>query len=140
MVDRTPQNQSTHPMLPVIGTLRQRKGKSLSAEEAVRVIRDGDTLATEVFGGAGFAGEVAIELERRFLTTGGPKDLTLVYAAAIGDGKTRGANQLAHEGLLRKVIYGHIVLAPKLQELIRENKSLAYNFPQGGIAHQEKKK
>ena len=77
-------------MLPVMGALRQHKGKSLSAEEAVRVIRDGDTLATEGFRGAGFPGEVAIELERRFLTRGGPKDLTLVYAAGIGDGKTRG--------------------------------------------------
>ena len=123
-----------------MGALRQHKGKSLLSGEAVRVIRDGETVATEGFRGAGFPGEVAIELERRFLTRGGPKDLTLVYAAGIGDGKTRGANHLAHEGLLRKVVYGHIVLAPELQELIRENKNLAYNFPQGVIAHQEKKK
>ncbi len=135
MAETAPGNEAAHPMLPGIKALRQHKGKILSAEEAIRIIRDGDTVAMEGFLGAGFAEEVAIELERRFLTTGNPKDLTLVYAAGIGDGKTRGVNHLAHEGLLKKVICGHIGMAPKLQELIRSNKILAYNFPQGVIAH-----
>ena len=36
---------------------------------------------------------------------------------------------------MRRVIGGHIGLAPKLQELIRNEKILAYNFPQGVVTH-----
>ncbi len=38
-------------------------GKIVSAEEAVRLIRDGDTIATGGFVGIGFAEEIAVALE-----------------------------------------------------------------------------
>jgi propionate CoA-transferase len=38
-------------------------GKIVSAEEAVRLIRDGDTIATGSFVGIGFAEEIAVALE-----------------------------------------------------------------------------
>ena len=116
-------------------SLRHKKGKIVTAEEAVSIIRDGDVVATGGFVGAGFAEEIAVQLEDHFLRTGAPGDLTLIYAAGQGDGKTKGLNHLAHEGLVRRVIGGHIGLAPKLQELIRNNKVLAYNFPQGVVSH-----
>jgi len=124
-----------HPLFATVPALRLKKGKILTPEEAVRIIRDGDTVATEGFVGAGFAEEIAIQLEEHFLKTGSPRNLTLVYAAGQGDGKSKGLNHLAHEGLVRRVIGGHIGLAPKLQELIRANKILAYNFPQGVVTH-----
>lgn len=135
MSQMPPEPTLTHPMLSPVQAIKLKKGKILTPEEAVRIIRDGDTVATGGFVGAGFAEEIAIQLEQRFLTTGAPKDLTLVYAAGQGDGKTKGLNRLAHEGLVKRVIGGHIGLAPKLQELIRTNKVLAYNFPQGVITH-----
>ena len=38
-------------------------GKIVSAEEAVRLIHDGDTIATGGFVGIGFAEEIAVALE-----------------------------------------------------------------------------
>ena len=124
-----------HPVLSQLLSQRVKKGKLVSAEEAVRIIRDGDTVATGGFVGAGFAEEVAVQLEAYFLKTGNPKNLTLLYAAGQGDGKDKGLNHFGHEGLLRRVIGGHIGLAPKLQKLIRENKIFGYNFPQGVVSH-----
>ena len=109
--------------------------KVVSVEEAIQAIRDGDTVATGGFCGAGFAEEIAVALESHYLKTGRPRDLTLLYAAGQGDRADRGLNHLAHEGLIRKVIGGHWALIPKMQKLALEDKIFAYNLPQGVISH-----
>jgi len=76
---------SGHPLLSSLPLKRATKGKIVSAEEAVRVIRDGDTVATGGFVGIGFAEEMAVKLEEYFLETGRPRGLTLIYAAGQGD-------------------------------------------------------
>ena len=42
-------------------------GKIVTAREAVQLVRDGDTIATSGFVGIGFAENIAVALEARFL-------------------------------------------------------------------------
>ncbi len=130
-----PLQNGDHPMLSQLTPDRAKKGKIVTGEEAIRLIRDGDTLATGGFVGIGFPEGLAVELEEYYLKTGKPKNLTLIYAAGQGDGVSKGLNHLGHEGLVAKVIGGHWGLVPKLQKLSFENKIKAYNLPQGVISH-----
>src|SRR5262252_5926359 len=109
------------------------KNKIVSAADAVAIIRDGDTLACSGFVGSGTPAELIRALERRFAETATPKQLTLVFAAAPGDGKEEGLNRLARPGLVKRAIGGHWGLVPKLARMAVEGEIEAYNLPLGTL-------
>jgi propionate CoA-transferase len=116
------------------------KGKSMrkkvvSAAEAIAILHDGDTLCCSGFGSNGVPVELINALEKRFVETGSPKNLTLLFGGGPGDGAEGGVNHLAHEGMLKRVIGGHYGLLPKIGKLALEGKVEAYNLPLGVIAH-----
>jgi len=111
-----------------------RTTRFMSADAAAALIKDGDTVAISGNGAGMISAEaVFAALERRFLETGRPRDLTLVHSLGLGDRGELGANRFGHEGMLRKVIAGHFTWSPKVQQLIREEKIEAYCFPAGVI-------
>lgn len=106
--------------------------KFCTTKEAANMIPDGAYIGTVGFLLTGAAEEILLEMEKRFLETGSPKNLSLMWASGVGDGGTvRGINHLCHEGLLKKAVGGHYGLIPKIAKLINENKIETYNFPQG---------
>ncbi len=110
--------------------------KFVSAEEAITLIDDRDTIGL-IGGGGGLVEATCLfsALEKRFLDTGHPRDLSIIHALGIGDGKTKGLNCFAHEGMVRRVIGGHWVWSPRMQELARDEKIEAYVLP-GGVTMQ----
>jgi len=109
--------------------------KIIPVEDAVSLVQDGDVLAVAGYGTNGVPEKLLAGLQARFLDEDGPRNLTLMFAGGIGDGKDRGLNRLGHEGLLKRVIGGHYGLIPAIEKLARENRIEAYNFPEGIITH-----
>jgi len=118
-------------------------GKIVTAREAVRLIRNSDTVAIGGFGGIGIAEEVVHELGAIYKASdadtanfGKPSNLTLFFGVGQGNPLNgRGLNRLAEPGLVRRVIGGHFNFIPAIQQLIVGNQIEGYNLPLGPIIH-----
>src|SRR5882672_12847008 len=118
-------------------------GKIVTAREAVRLIRTGDTVATGGFGGIGFAEEVIHELGEIYKASdeetgnfGKPTDLTLFFTVGQGNPfKGSGLSRLAQPGLVKRVIGAHFNFVPGIQQLIVGNQIEGYNLPLGPLTH-----
>ncbi|MFZ4288510.1 acyl CoA:acetate/3-ketoacid CoA transferase [Variovorax sp. HJSM1_2] len=110
--------------------------KFMTAADAVALILDNDTVAL-MGGGGGLmeASHLFEAVQARYLSTQSPKRLTVVHALGIGDKKSKGMNCFAHEGLVKRVIGGHWVWSPAMQQLAEQEKIEAYILP-GGVSSQ----
>ena len=109
--------------------------RSITPEDAANLIMDGDTLVVGGNGGTGVPESILEAIEKRFLDTNQPKDLTLVHMTGVGALTYGGTNHLAHKGLIKRVIGGNFGLQlPFMKELIVSNAVEAYNYPQGVLS------
>jgi propionate CoA-transferase len=106
----------------------------LSAEEAVKIVKDGDTVTSSGFVGSAIPEALIGALERRFLETGSPQDLTYFYCGSQGNRDGRGGDHMAHKGLTKRAIAGHYQTAPALGAAILNNEIEGYNLPQGVLS------
>lgn len=109
--------------------------KVITAEQAAVLVQDRWTVASAGFVGAGHAEAVTEALERRFLQSGLPRDLTLVYSAGQGDRGARGVNHFGNAGMTASIVGGHWRSATRLADLAMAEQCEGYNLPQGVLTH-----
>jgi propionate CoA-transferase len=76
---------------------------------------------------------VSSAIERQFLGTGHPRNLTLLQPCGFGDDGDAGASHFAHEGLVRRVVSPGWGDSPRMAALALANRVEAYCFPQGVV-------
>jgi propionate CoA-transferase len=109
--------------------------KVIKSSEICSLIKDGDMVFYPGITLGGFAEESVIEIEKSFLATGHPRDLTVYWQSGVGNRGDRGFAHMAYEGLLKRGVGGHLKgCGPAVERLAGENKAEIYNFPQGVMA------
>lgn len=108
--------------------------KFVTPQQMIQGISDGSTVATVGMTLISASETILKEIERSFLETGHPQNLTLVHSAGQSDRK-RGIQHFAHEGLVTKLIGSHWGLQPRWMDMIANNKVKCYCLPQGQVTH-----
>lgn len=98
-----------------------KKPKVITAGEAVGWIRNGSTLCTIGMSLVSSCETILKEIERQFLETGEPRELTYLHSCGQAD-RRGGFVHLAHENLLKRVIGGHWGLGPQMYTDLGEPK------------------
>jgi len=113
------------------------KNKLMTAEEAAKLVKDNDLIAVSGFVSFCFPEEVVIALKKNFLETGHPQNLGIMCSAGPGDKGLdpdgAGNGHFGYEGFVKKLIVGHVGLAPQIANMVGEEKIEGYNLPQGVI-------
>ena len=102
------------------------KSKVMKLEEAIGLIKDGDTVVTAMGGGIGNPDYIVKGIEDSFLANGSPKGLTKIS----GCGHFCDA-RFGHKGLLKRFIGAHPGPQAPMIKSINENNCEAYGLPQG---------
>jgi acyl CoA:acetate/3-ketoacid CoA transferase alpha subunit len=113
--------------------------KFISAEDAVALVRDGDTVCVSGFVSQGAPEAVLKALGERYENTSSPNNLSLLFGGGPGDWDKRGLNHLAKKKvascpMLKRVIGSHYGQVPAIAELALSNEIEAWTLPLGSIS------
>lgn len=108
--------------------------KFITGTEAASWIQDGHTVLTIGMTLIQACESILKPLEKQFMETGHPRDLTLFHAAGQCD-RERGIQHFAHVGMVKRIIGSHWGLSPRWMELISSSEVEAYCMPQGQVTH-----
>ncbi len=104
--------------------------KRIGLQEAIDLIKDGDTIAISGFQLCTAATALYKALADRYEKTGHPKGLTLMQAAG-----NLGVPLMTKEGMWSRYITAHFAFNKPMIQACLDNKIEAYIFPQGVIDH-----
>ena len=108
----------------------------MTADEAVRLIRDGDCICVNSFVGIENPVELHEAIYRRFHDIRTPRHLTMISSAGFGLwDEDRNAEGYIREGAVDRLICGHFGAMPSTKKIILEDRFEAYNLPLGCISH-----
>ena len=110
--------------------------KLMTMEEAVGLVKDGDTIWINAFGACASPIELNKALTKRFRATGSPRHLSVYSAFSFSDWKT-GSDVEGYitEGAVDRVVIGHYSSLRDTCRAIMDNKIEGYNLPGGIMSH-----
>ncbi|MCY3025603.1 acyl CoA:acetate/3-ketoacid CoA transferase [Aerococcus sp. JJEM-2022a] len=109
-----------------------KKKPVISSREAADLIKDNDLLATCTFGLGGLPEDLLVGVKERYEEEQHPKDITFMWSCGIGNNKPgRGADHLLADGLVKRIIAGHVGSSPGMVDKVVNNEVEAYLLPQG---------
>ena len=110
--------------------------KLMTMEQAVGLVKDGDTIWVNAFGGCASPVDLNRALTRRFRETGSPRHLSVYSAFSFGDW-THGSETEGYicEGAVDRVVIGHFSSLVDTCQAIMDNKIEGYNLPGGVLSH-----
>ena len=108
----------------------------MTADEAIRLVRDGDCICVNSFVGIENPIELHEAIYRRYQKMQSPTHLTMISSAGFGVwDDEHNAEGYIREGAVDKLICGHFGAMLSTKKLVLEDRFEAYNLPLGCISH-----
>ncbi len=110
--------------------------KLMTSEEAVNLIKDGDSIWVNAFLGIANADALHEALTKRVLETGKPENLNVYCSAGFGNWHNDSPLEgYIKAGAVKRMLIGHLSSMPQTVEKIKKNEMEAYNLPLGVMSH-----
>ncbi len=110
--------------------------KVITADQAGALIPDNATIFLGGLAVTSLPEEILQGVERQFLASGHPRNVTTWACGAVGNSGEAGMKHFAHKGMVKRVVAGHFGQTGKeMMKMVFDGEVEAYNFPQGSLSH-----